>query len=137
MPFKIFCASFLLYHSVIRPIIIQSLDLPKLSITFSKVIQFWFSVIFQWWKWFFFIHMTITNTRQTFHNVRNDFYKRQFSVLAAHSQSWKLNNWITVEDTSMTSQFHKKHLPRFCYLTCLSLKNYLISKLWLAIIEVI
>ena len=53
---------------------------------------------------------------------------------------WFLQNAKFVkllQDTSMTSQYHKKKLPRFCYLTCLSLTNYLISKLQLPYIGVI
>ena len=34
-----------------------------------------------------------------------------------------------LQGVSMTSQFHNLFLPRFCYLTCLSLTNSLISKL--------
>ena len=52
--------------------------------------------------------------------------KLVFLVIAnasLHSKFVKL-----LQGVSMTSQFHNLFLPRFCYLTCLSL-NSLISKL--------
>ena len=53
------------------------------------------------------------------HNGQNDYYKRQFSALAAHSQSWKLDNlskydrliFFSCQLTSVTScllQFDRK-----------------------------
>ena len=62
----------------------------------------------------------------TLHNGRNDFYKRQFSSLAAHYQSWKLNNlsnFFSCQLTGVTScllQFDRNFFcsNNFCKVDC-------------------